>query len=309
MFKSLPSVACESIGVSLVKVMVAPPVTGEAVSSVSIRRSVLRITAPLSLTVSDVVSIVVVEETPSKVMPLAPMVVALPMSVAPSVLIDDTPSLLPNVTPTAEVTVSEPSVRSSDPAPVDAPTSPSNTTSPVAAVRMRSLCSLSWLSSVLLKLMLVALVLVTVTLPVSSTTSSNVTAPLSTVTSVSSSVEPAALVVRLSRADVPPTSALNRVTPSAFTIRSESVAVASSSTVEKKVTSLPAVTVTSAEMSTASWNVMSVPASISSLRIVRSVASTLIEPFVVSNSPRIKMSAPAGDAARLVRETSRFATI
>ena len=309
MVKSLPSVACELIGVSLVKVTVAPPVDGEAVSSVSIRRSVLRAAAPLRRTVSEVVSIVDVEETPSKVMPLAPIVVALPMSMAPSVLIDDTPSLLPNVTPTAEVTVSEPSVRSSAPAPVDAPTLPSNMTSPVAVVRVRLLCSLIWLSIVLLKLIPVALVFVTVTLPVSSTVSSNVTAPLSTVTSVSSSVEPDALVVRLSRADVPPTSALNRVTPSAFTIRSEPVAVASSSTVEKKVTLLPAVNVTSAEMSTASWNVMSVPASILSLRTVRSVASTLIEPFVASNSPRMKMSAPAGDATRLVRERSRPATI
>ena len=297
------------MGVSFVKVTVAPPVADDAVSSVSTRRSVFSVTAPLRRTVSDVVSIVVVATTPSNLIPLAPMVVALPISMASSVLTEATPSLFPKVTPTAEVTVSEPSVRSSAPAPVDAPTSPSNTTSPVAAVRMRLLCSLIWLSSELLKLMLVALVFVTVTLPVNRTASLKVTAPLSTVTLASSSVEPSALVARLSRAAVPPTSALNRVTPSPLTIRSDPVAIASSSTVEKNVTSLPAVTVRSAEMSTASWKVMSIPASTLSPSTVRSKASTLIEPVVASSSPRTRISAPAGEATRLVREMSRLAII
>ena len=141
MVRSLPSFACESIGESFVKVTLAPPVAAAAVSSVSIRKSVLRVTAPLRRTVSEVVSIVVPPETPSNVIPLAPIVVALPMSLASSVLIEATPSLFPKVTPTAEVTVSEPSVRSSAPDPVEDPTSPSNTISPVAAVRTRLLCS------------------------------------------------------------------------------------------------------------------------------------------------------------------------
>ena len=139
--RSLPSVACELIGVSFVKVTFAPPVAADAVSSVSIRRSVLSVTAPLNRTVSDVVSIVVPVATPSNVIPLAPMVVALPMSIEPSAITEVTPSLFPNVTPTAEVTVRDPSVRSSAPAPSDAPMSPSETTSPVAAVRTRLLCS------------------------------------------------------------------------------------------------------------------------------------------------------------------------
>ena len=311
--RSFPSVACESIGASFVKVTFAPPVAVAAVSSVSIRRSVLSVTAPLSRTLSEVVSMFVSmfvpAATPSNVIPLAPIVVALPMLIESSVMIDATPSLLPKVTPTADVTVSEPGVRSSAPVPVDAPMSPSKTISPVAAVRIRLLCSSIWLSSVLLKLMLVALVLVTVTLPVSRTASSNVTAPLSVVTSASSSVEPAALVVRLSSGDAPPTSALNRVTPSPLTVRSDPVAVANSSTVEKNVTSFPAVTVRSAEMSTASWKVTSIPASTLSLSIVLSRASIWTEPAVASSSPRTRMSASAGEATRLVSEISRLAMI
>ncbi len=93
--------------------------------------------------------------------------------------------------------------------------------------------------------------LVTITSFVSSTESLNVTAFL-VVTLPSSSVEPAALVVRLSMACDVPTVPLKRVTPEAFTVRSDVVTAPSSFSVDWNVTLVPAVSVTLLVSTTAS---------------------------------------------------------
>ena len=238
-----------------------------------------------------------------------PLVITLaePISTASSVRTWPTPSLLPNVTATASVTVSIPRVWSPG---APAPISPSKTTLPVAAVTVRLLCSPVSLSTVSLNVIPAVPVSVIVTSAVSNTGSWNVTVPPDVLMSASISAVPGASVVMLSSGAVPPTSALNRVVTDALTMRSEPVApLPSSSTVDWNVTLPPAVTITSSVTMTASSSVTSVPAVISSFRSIWSAASTSIAPVVAVICPRMRISAWPGDAAPLSKEISRPARI
>ena len=154
------------------------------------------------------------------------------------------------------------------------------------------MCSLAWLSSVLLNVIPTVPASMIVTFPVSSTASWNVTPPVEVVMSVSTSVVPAASVVRPSMGLDPPTSPLKRVVPAALTVRFEVVRTTPSSSIaSKNVTSLPAVIVTSSVNRTSSRNRMSVPANWFEQTKIRSFASTSIVPEVATITPSITMSA------------------